>query len=130
MAQSNAEIARQAYEAFARGDVQAVLAVFDENISWRIPGEHLVSGDYHGHAEVSGFFEQLGELSDGTFTVDVHDLLESDSGAVAALTTINAVRKNENGSFETVQVWQFSDGRATSFHEYHDRQADLNAFWS
>ena len=130
MTQSNSEITRGAYDAFANGDVEAVFAVFAEDISWRIPGEHLVSGDYKGHGEVAGFFERLGELTDGTFRVQVHDILESDSGAVAALTTISGDRNGRHGSFETVQLWQFQDGKATSFHEFHDRQADLNAFWS
>ena len=104
--------------------------MLDENITWHIPGEHVLSGAYNGHAEITAFFEQLGELSGGTFTIDVRDLLESDSGTVAALTTISALRNGENAGFDTVQVWRFSDGRASSFHEYHRRQADINAFWS
>lgn len=127
---SNAEILKTAYDDFAHGDVPAVMERLAANVTWRIPGDHLVSGDYTGHDEVLGFFQRLGELSGGTFSVDVHEILDSDAGTVAALTTINAERDGQRGSFETVHVWHFEDGLATSFREYHDRQDAINAFWS
>lgn len=130
MTPSDVEILTTAYDDFARGDVAAVIDRFAEDISWRIPGDHLVSGDYRGHDEVLGFFEKLGELSGGTFTVDAHEILDGGAGTVAALTTISAERNGQRGSFETVQIWRFEDGRATSFREYHDRQDAINAFWS
>jgi ketosteroid isomerase-like protein len=130
MTTSDVEILKTAYGDFARGDVPAVMARFAENIAWHIPGDHLVSGDYTGHGEVLGFFGRLGELSGGAFTVDVDEILDDGRGTLAALTTINAERGGKRGSFETVQVWRFEDGLATSFREYHDRQDDINAFWS
>jgi ketosteroid isomerase-like protein len=125
-----AQIVQSLYEDFARGDMPAVMGRLAEDISWRIPGDHLVSGNFSGHDEIVAFFQQINELSGGTFRVDVHEILEGASGTVVALMTISAERDGRRGSFETVHVWRIEDARATSFREYHDRQAAINAFWS
>ncbi|MEY2515252.1 MAG: uncharacterized protein QOJ89_2610 [bacterium] len=125
-----AQIVQSLYEDFARGDMPAVMSRLAEDISWRIPGDHLVSGNFSGHDEILAFFQQIGELSGGTFSVDVHEILEGASGTVVALTTISAERDQQGASFETVHVWRIEGARATSFREYHDRQDAINAFWS
>ena len=130
MAQSDAEIMRTGYEAFARGDVPAVLAVFAEDIAFHVPGDNLVAGDYNGHDEVVGFFEKLVELSGGTFGVSVHEIFDNATGTVVALCTLAGERNGQDRTFDTVQVWQFDDGKAISFREYNDEQTALDAFWS
>lgn len=77
VAQTNAELLRTGYENFAAGDVPAVLAIFSEDITFKIPGENPVAGDYTGHDETVGFFQQLGERSNGTFTITVQDILDN-----------------------------------------------------
>lgn len=86
-----------------------------EDISWRIPGDHLVSGNFSGHDEILAFFQQINELAGGTFSVDVHEILESASGAVVALTTISAQRDGRRASFETVHVWQLQGAGRRAF---------------
>lgn len=44
--------------------------------------KNLVSGDYSGKEQVGGFFGKLMEPSDGTFSVDVHDIMANDEHAV------------------------------------------------
>jgi ketosteroid isomerase-like protein len=38
MDEQNAVIMRKAYEDFAQGNIPAVFAVFDPNITWHVPG--------------------------------------------------------------------------------------------
>src|SRR5215212_7661492 len=53
MSQENVEIIRNAFDAFSRGDIEAVLAVCDENIVVRQPRELPgVAPEQHGHAGV------------------------------------------------------------------------------
>ena len=130
MAQSDAEILQSGYDAFASGDVSAVLAILAEDIDFRIPGDNLVAGTYTGHDEVVGFFQKLGELSNGTFRLTVQEILDNATGTVAALCTLGGERNGQSPSFDTVQVWRFADGRATSFREFNDDQSGLDAFWS
>ena len=128
--QSNADILRDGYNAFAHGDVPAVLAMFSEDIAWHIPGRNLVSGDYTGHGEVVGLFQALAELSDGTFNLDVHDILDNGQDTVVALVTEHAERNRARLAQPAVQVWRFKNGKATSFQAFHADEHEQDAFWS
>lgn len=48
----NKEIIRRGYDAFAAGDRDAVMGLFDDDIEWVQPGRSTVSGTFHGKTEV------------------------------------------------------------------------------
>lgn len=53
----NVELVKSIYAAFARGDIPAVLATFDRDISWQTPATlPWSSGDYHGPEGVTEYF--------------------------------------------------------------------------
>ena len=52
MADQNLDTVRGAYEAFARGDVPAVLAILADDIEWSVPPPLPQAGDAHGRDEV------------------------------------------------------------------------------
>ena len=128
--QSDAEIVEAAYAAFAVGDVPAVLAEFDEHVTFHVPGANLISGDYRGHQEVVGFFVKLAELSDGTMRIEVHEVFDNDTGTVVALATIHATRGGAQRSFATAQIWGLKSGKISSYVEHYGDEAAMNAFWS
>ena len=130
MTQSNAEMLRTAYEAFAAGDVPAVLAVFSEDITFHIPGRNPISGDYTGHDEVTGFFQTLAERSNGTFSIDVHDILDNGDDTVVALVTHNGQRDAGELAMEGVHVWRFKDAKATSHQSIVVDDYESDRFWS
>lgn len=129
-AQSNAELLRTGYEAFAAGDVPAVLAIFAADITFQIPGRNPVAGDYTGHDEVVGFFQKLGEGSDGTFTITVQDILDNGDETVVALVTHLAQRDDAELDLPAVHVWQVQDGKCTSHVSYVRDVHAWDAFWS
>ena len=130
MTQSNADLLRTAYEAFARGDVAAVFAVFAEDIAFHAPGHSPISGDYTGHEEVGGFFGALGERSDGTFRVEVQDVLESGDDTVVALVTFVAQSDAAQLAMPGVHVWKVKDGKATSHVTMVTDDYEWDEFWS
>ena len=105
---------RGGYAAFSSGDLDTVRALFDENIEWHIPGQSAISGDYHGVDAVFGFFGRIFELSGGTFTVELHDLLANDEHAVG-LVTLRAERTGKTLEAKEVHVWTVSDGKSKEF---------------
>ncbi len=127
---SNAEILGAAYQALAAGDMPAVLAVLAENITWHISGRNALSADYSGHDEVLGFSQALGERSNGTFALDVHEIVGGDNGTVVALVTESATRDDAILQDATVHVWHFEDGKATSFRCFPGDEHAQDAFWA
>jgi ketosteroid isomerase-like protein len=129
MNQSNAAILQAALASFANGDVPAVLAACDENIECHIPGANLVSGRYHGHDELLGFFKKLHELSGATIKVAANEIFDNGSGTVLATVTITAERGGRQACFDAIQNWRFVDGKAASLHYYFADQSEPDAFW-
>lgn len=130
MAQSNAELVRSGYEAFAAGDVPAVLAIFADDIEWHIPGRSPLAGVYTGPDEVLGFFGSLMERSNGTFHLDIHDVLDNGADKVALLLTEVAQRNGASLSASAVHVWTVQDGKATSFRAFTADEYEVDEFWS
>ena len=128
-AQANRELIETAYAAFAQGDVPTVMRVFDDNILWHVPGRGPLSRDYHGHAEVLGFFQRFMELSQGTFRIRVDDVLANDQ-RVIALVTETAERNGRRWSSPQVHAWTVQDGKASVFWQFQGDQQTEDEFWS
>jgi ketosteroid isomerase-like protein len=128
-AQDNAQLIRRGYEAFDKGDIPAVVAIFDDDISWHIPGRSPLAGDYSGPEGVLGFFGQLQERSGGSFRLELHDLLASDDHVVA-LATEMGTRGDKSLSAQTVHVWHVREGKATEFWGLAADTYALDEFWS
>jgi ketosteroid isomerase-like protein len=126
---ANAELVRNAYDAFSRGDVPGVLALFADDILWHVPGRGPISRDYHGHAEVLGFFQQFMSLSSGTFRIQVDDVLAK-GDTVVVLCTESAQRAGRAWSSPQVHVWTLKDGRLTRFWQFQGDQQTEDEFWS
>ena len=58
-AEDNKEVIQRGYEAFASGDIETVMSLFDDDIEWVQPGDSTVSGAFHGKTEV---MEHLGAI--------------------------------------------------------------------
>jgi uncharacterized protein len=129
MGESNAVIIRKAYEHFAQGNIPAVFAVFDERITWHVPGDGPLSGDYTGHDQIGAFFQRTMQLSGGTFRIGVHNVLAEDD-LVVVLVTVNAQRNGLSASFPEVHVWRMRGGKATEFREYQGDEKREDRFWS
>ncbi len=129
MDNSNAAVIRKAYEDFATGNIPSVLAAFDTAITWHVPGQGPLSGDYTGHDQVVGFFQRTMELSGGEFRIDVHNVL-SDGDLVVVLATVNAQRNGARASFPEAHVWRMRNGKVAEFREYQGDEQREDRFWS
>ena len=129
MDSANPTIIAKAYQDFAHGDVPAVFAVFDPEIRWHVPGNSPLSGDFVGHEQIGAFFGRTMELSEGTFRIEVHDVL-SDRDLVVVLVTVTARRHGAPASFPEVHVWRLKDGKVIAFREYQGDEGREDRFWS
>ena len=130
MTQTNAEILADGYKALAEGNLPAVLAMFSDDIRWHKPGHNPLSGDYTGHDEVGAHFQALMERSNGTFSLDVHDILDNGKEKVMALVTENAERNGARLNLPAIHLWHFEDGKATRFQNFVSDESAYDAFWS
>ena len=79
---SKLEAINRFFDAYSRKDVGAVREVMAEDIVWRIPGHHPLSGPKRGVSEVLAFFDQLARAGfqaqplviaeNGDYVIDYH----------------------------------------------------------
>src|SRR5215475_9331856 len=123
---------RRRHTRFSRdwsSDVCSSYLAFDANIAWHVPGHSPLSGDYVGHEQIGRFFQRTMELSAGTFSIDLHNVLAKDD-LVVVLVTVNAQRNGVSASFPEVHVWRMKDQKATEFREYQGDEQREDRFWS
>lgn len=128
-AQDNGDLIRSGYEAFSKGDMETIARIFSPDIRWNISGRNQVSGTYTGQDETFGFFGRLMELTGGSFTVDVHDVLASDDHVVV-LVKESASRNGQSLEADEVHVWHLEDGRAVEFWGITRDQHAVDEFWA
>ena len=87
MAHPNEEIVRSGFDAFAKGDVDTLRQLFDQDAVWHVPGRSPLSGDHRGMDAILGFLARTMELTGGTFRAEVHDVVADDEHAVAIYVT-------------------------------------------
>lgn len=61
--QNNLAVIKNGYQAFAAGNIEEAMNMFDDDIEWVQPGNSAISGTYHGKAEVGQLLARLTEKS-------------------------------------------------------------------
>ncbi len=84
--QENKELIKKGYDAFATGDIETVMSLFDDDVEWVQPGQSAVSGTFHGKTEV---LEYMGRLAEKSLAVRLIDVI-AEGDTVVALTEVSA----------------------------------------
>ena len=79
----NVALFRRGYEAFNGGDMDTVRSTFAADIVWHTGGRSRFSGDVRGIDNTLAYFMELIQATNGSFRLDVHDIVANDTHAVA-----------------------------------------------
>ena len=123
MSGENVPVLRDAYDAFARQDVAAVMAAFDEGIEWRVPESLPFGGTYRGHGGVGEFFGTLpSHLSD--LSVEPKEFID---GGDTIVVLVRVAGTGAAGPLDQthVHLWRMRGGKAASFTEFGDTARTL-----
>ena len=126
---ANVAKVRQAYDAFASGDLEGLKATWTDDIVWHVGGNTVISGDYKGPDEVMGFFGRLMQETGGNFKVELQHLIADDSYSMALVHSSgerNGKRMNQPNS----HVARLVDGKIAEFWAFSYDAEELLAFWS
>ena len=130
MANDNVALVRGIYDAFAAGDVAAVLGAMSEDMVWN-EAENFPLADrnpYRGpQAVASGVFARLAEEWDG-FGVEPQEFLDA-GDSVVVLGRYRGTHKATGRAMnpQMAHIWRVSDGKATGFQQYVDTLAVARA---
>jgi uncharacterized protein len=129
--QENVQLVKNGYAAFARGDIQGLLALFAEDIEWVIPGTGLpLAGTYRGHAGVASFFQKLSADSEILAFEPREFVAEGDRVLVIGWERAKVKATNRMFQADWVMAFTVQNGKVTRFHEFSDTKAIAEAYQS
>jgi ketosteroid isomerase-like protein len=108
----NIEVVKKGYEAFGRGDLDAVLRLYDDNIEWTQPGCSAISGTYHGKGEIGELLRRLGGKT--TMVKPLRFFADGDTVVVLSEATVGGETSQD------VEVFTMRDGKALTARTYGD----------
>src|SRR5207244_3656389 len=79
----NATLIRHGYDAFGRGDLEALRELMAHDVLWHEPGRGPLAGDHKGPEGVVTLLGELRARSGGPFAVEIVELLATAERAVA-----------------------------------------------
>lgn len=129
MVQANQSLIEDAYDAFAKKDAPRLLSLFTEDVTFHVPGRGAVSGTYRGKEQVAGLFGRLDELSEGTFGIELQQVLTGDEFAAALVLTL-AQQGGRSYEGRDVHAWRLVDGRLGELWVHPGDQYEADAFFS
>jgi ketosteroid isomerase-like protein len=127
MSQENVATARRIYEARNRGDVDAVLAECDRNVTWRPHLSTLGGQPIRGHDEVRAYMASLREDWQ-IFRHEPEAFFDAGDKVVAFLHTYARGRgSGVDVEVPVAHVITFERGKCLGYVSYHDRAEALEA---
>ena len=122
--------ARQYFEAFNKGDAEALSDFFAEDVVWRVGGNHQFSGEYRGRKELFDYFDRVRQETAGSMSLEPESILASDDHT-AVFARVRAQRGDKSMDVLLAQILENGpDGRWNEYWALADDQDAVNAFWS
>lgn len=126
----NAARVREGFDAYNRGDFDAMRPFLAEDIVWHVGGDHPLSGDYRGRGSVIDYCARALELTGGTLKGEPLEILVNDRHA-GVFQRITGTRDGKQLDVVLAQALTFDDeGRWAEYWALADEQDHVDAFWA
>jgi ketosteroid isomerase-like protein len=126
----NVEIVKNAYAAFARGDVSAVVNACAPEVEWIIPGASgvPVAGIRRGREGVSEFFRTLSEHQAAEQFEPREYVASGDKVVALGHYRWHITRTRKTFEADWAHVFTIRNGSVVRFQEYADTAAEAEAY--
>jgi len=129
MSQENVEVVRASWEAWSRGDMEALFEFYDPAVEWDMTHSNVPDmGVFHGHDGVREFFREWRAFF-AEYYAEPEEFIDADESVVVR------VRQGGRGRASTVgvempgywQLYRLRGGRAVRVEIYRDEADALEA---
>lgn len=132
MREDNIALVRRGYEAFSKGDLDAIRAMGAESEVWEttLGGAPGFKYEYRGPDGVTEYFARLQERTGGTFKDEPEAFMSVDDDRVAVLEHITATRDGRSLDHHVMHVFEVHDGKIDRVTEYIDNPRVVADFYA
>ena len=129
MTHPNAEILKKFYDSFAKGDLNGMLELCSDDVTFQVPGKSKLAGKFNKATVGPQYVQKIAELSGGTFKLEIHDIMASDLHGMV-LTTDTVTINGKKHEYRAVHVWRVQNGKPLAWYEYPRDLYQYDAIWS
>ena len=128
--QANISLLKQAYDAFNTGDIQRLLGMLAQDITWELPEVEAIpfTGKRRGIDQVADFFRVLAECQDTREFAPDRFIAQGDDVVVFGHATFIVRETGIAYSDEWCHVFRVDGGKVASFKEYTDTYRAAQAY--
>ena len=117
-AEQNMDVVRRGYDAFSRGDMDALMALYDDEATHNVPGSSKISGAHKGKENILALYGALFELSDGTVRVDLRHVMSDGDSRVLAVHTASLEKDGEAYEMPEALLFTLHDGKIMEIQDF------------
>jgi ketosteroid isomerase-like protein len=128
--QQNIKLVQQAYDDYARGDLDHLLSCMTPHIEWEIPTVPSLAftGKRRGHEEVAEYFRLANEKQALRQFTPKEFIAEGDKVVVLGFGAWTAKDTGRDFESDWVHVFTVKDGQIAAFREFMDAHLAVEAF--
>ncbi|MFC7259829.1 nuclear transport factor 2 family protein [Streptomyces lutosisoli] len=126
----HAALVRKGYDAFSRGDMDTLRSLMSSDATHHVPGSHPLSGDFKGQEAVTDMYRRLHEVTDGTMSVELRNVLVDGRGHAVSVHRYTAERQGKRIDMNGSIVFRIVGDKITDLDECVEDIDKGNAFWS
>jgi hypothetical protein len=108
----NATLAREAFDAMARGDTDWLVAHMHPDVVLHQGGRFPTAGTYRGRDAVFGHMMEFFTLVEFSMKTAVHDIAATDDHAIS-LVQVSIDYQGRHLDFDEAHIWHIRDGQTT-----------------
>lgn len=126
----NVDLIRRGYKAFGEGDMATLTELMAEDAIWHLGGKNALTGDYEGRDNVFGLFAKLGEMTEGTMSIELHEVLANDDHGVALAKVSAGGSSGKTLSVNAADSMHIKNGQITEYWTFPSDEAAWNDYFS
>jgi ketosteroid isomerase-like protein len=127
----NAILIRELFSAFAAQDADTIRSAIATDCIWHFPGrDSALAGSHTGHEAIFSFLIRVGELTNGTFQLDLEDVIANDNRAVALFRGHGRRSDGRKLDNPTCLAIRLQDSEAVEIHEFVWNLYEVDDFWA
>jgi len=126
----HAVLIRRGYDAFSRGDMDALRGMMTGDCTHHVPGSHPLSGDFKGLDSITDMYGRLFSETAGTLQVELRNVLVDGRGHAVAMHRSTAVRKGKHLEEDGCIVFRIVGDKITDLDECVQDMDTSDDFWS
>jgi ketosteroid isomerase-like protein len=122
----NRELIHLYWQALTTGHAEDLAPLVFENAVFHYPGNHYLSGDYHGKAAIVGLYANLIKINNSRFEGTLHDVAVGETFTVAALSYRLHLLPKRSLPGRACGLFRIIDGKIHEYWLFEWDQAMMN----